>query len=419
MSPCRAGFIAALLVSLSFTIDAQDVLIRNATVHTLEQREPLLRTDVLVRSGRVAEIGRSLEVPQDVAVVDAAGKPVTPGVFGGVGGLGVGETVSGDSSLTLGAPQEPHFFAEFDVSLAFNPRSFTIPVARVEGITWTVLAPDAGGSFVAGQGGAVTLDGTVQATIANSRSLFIDLGSDATALSGGSRAGQWLLLEQAIAQTRKPTMSERAALLSSAGRAAFKTYLNGGRVVAQVDRAIDISQCVAFAKRAGFKLVILGGAEAWLVADELAVAGVPVILDPLQDLPGSFESLNARLDNAVLLQRAGVLIAFTVPNVAFDARKILQSAGNAVARGLDWYAALAAVTANPARIFGFSHLRGSIAVGKAGDLVLWSADPLEVTSVAEQVWIGGRAIEMRSRQSELRDRYLKQAAQSEVRGASK
>ncbi|MBL8271950.1 amidohydrolase family protein, partial [Steroidobacter sp.] len=370
-------------------------------------------------SGRIAAVGRSLAVPLGTHIVEAAGRPVTPGVFGGVGGLGIDETVTGDSRLTLGSPQEPQFVAEFDVTRAFNPRSFTIPIARVEGITWTMLAPDAGGSFVAGQGGAVTLDGTAQVAMANSRTLFIDLGADVAALSGGSRAGQLLLLEQAIAQTRKPSSSEQSELLSTAGRAAFRTYLDGGRVVAQVDRATDISQCIAFAQRVGFKLVIIGGAEAWLVADEMAAAGVPVILDPLQNLPGNFDSLNARLDNAALLQRAGVLIAFTVPNAAFDARKILQSAGNAVTQGLDWHSALTAVTANPARIFGVSHLRGSIAVGKVADLVLWSGDPLDVTSVAEQVWIGGRALEMRSRQSELRDRYLKLAEQRESLGVSK
>jgi imidazolonepropionase-like amidohydrolase len=132
-----------------------------------------------------------------------------------------------------------------------------------------------------------------------------------------------------------------------------------------------------------------------------------VLLDPLQNLPESFDTIGARLDNAALLHRAGVRIAFTQRGAeSHNARTIRHVAGNAVAHGLPWEAALAALTANPAEIFGIGAERGRIAVGQVADLVLWSGDPLEVTTVAEDVVIAGRASEMRSRQTELRDRYL-------------
>ena len=123
------------------------------------------------------------------------------------------------------------------------------------------------------------------------------------------------------------------------------------------------------------------------------------------NLPSSFDAIGSRLDNAALLHRAGVTLAFTQFGESANARKIRQLAGNAVAHGLPKNVALAAVTHTPAEIFGIDN-RGQIAVGEAADLVLWSGDPLEVTSVAEQVWIAGAAVEMRSRQTELRDRYL-------------
>jgi imidazolonepropionase-like amidohydrolase len=141
------------------------------------------------------------------------------------------------------------------------------------------------------------------------------------------------------------------------------------------------------------------------VAKELAQEGVPVILDPLTDLPGDFDRLGASLDNAARLQHAGVHIAFSNGD-SHNARLIRQLAGNAVAHGLPWDAALAAITSNPAEIMGLGATRGRIAVGQVADLVLWSADPLEVSTLADQVWIAGRAVEMRSRQTELRDRYL-------------
>jgi imidazolonepropionase-like amidohydrolase len=173
-----------------------------------------------------------------------------------------------------------------------------------------------------------------------------------------------------------------------------------------VARAAEIRRAIAFAKRNGMKPVIAGGAEAWVVADELARAKVPVLLDALENLPYTFDGIGARLDNAALLNRAGVRIAFTQFNESHNARKVRQLAGNAVAHGLPKDAALAALTAQPAEIFGLSGERGRIARGQVADLVLWSGDPLEVTSAADQVWIGGRAVEMRSRQTELRARYL-------------
>ncbi len=144
------------------------------------------------------------------------------------------------------------------------------------------------------------------------------------------------------------------------------------------------------------------------MAKALARANAPVILNSLLDLPSDFDHLSSRLDNAARLQRAGVVIAFSSGDT-HNARTIRQLAGNAVAHGLPWDAALAAVTTNPAEIFGQGSVRGRIEKGQVADLVLWNGDPLEVTSAADQVWIGGRAIEMRSRQTELRDRYLRQA----------
>jgi imidazolonepropionase-like amidohydrolase len=272
-----------------------------------------------------------------------------------------------------------------------------------------MLAPGSaeGGTLLAGQGGAVTLDGRYDAVLANSRALFINLGGNSNALSAGSRGGQWMLLEQAIRETRTPSSQDEHLLLHPLGREALAKYLSGGRVVFGVARAADIRRAVAFAKRNGMKPVIAGGAEAWIVADELAREKVPVLLDALENLPYNFDDIGARLDNAALLHKAGVRIAFTQFNESHNARKVRQLAGNAVAHGLPKDAALAALTVQPAEIFGLAGERGRIARGQVADLVLWNGDPLEVTSAADQVWIGGRSVEMRSRQTELRDRYLK------------
>ena len=142
-----------------------------------------------------------------------------------------------------------------------------------------------------------------------------------------------------------------------------------------------------------------------MLADRLAEAGVPVLIDALENLPDSFDQLGARLDNAAILHAAGVTQAFTGEDT-HNARKLRQTAGNAVAHGLPYDAGLAAMTVNPALIFELPEGTGVLQIGSRADLVLWSDDPLDVTSVADQVVIAGQAIPMVSRQTLLRDRYL-------------
>lgn len=389
---------------------AQDLLIRGATVHSASSLGTLKNTDVLVRGGIIAAIGPATGTIPGATVIDANGRDLTPGLFGGLTNIGLEEisleSDTVDSTLNMKAPAwEQQWRPELDVTLAYNPRSTLIPVARIEGITWTMLAPDSGDSIVGGQGAAVTLDGRFDAMLPGSRSLFVVMGSSGAKNAGGTRAAEYMLLEQAIREARTQGPVGEAALLHPAGRETMARYLAGGRVVFQVDRAADIIGVMAFAQRNGMKPVISGGGEAWVVAQQLAQAGVPVIIDPIKDLPSDFDHLGATLNNAARLQRAGVRIAFSSGDT-HNARVIRQLAGNAVAHGLPWDSALAAITANPAEMLGLGATRGHIAVGQVADLVLWSGDPLEVTTLADQVWIAGQPIEMRSRQTELRDRYV-------------
>jgi imidazolonepropionase-like amidohydrolase len=385
---------------------ADTVLIRDARVHTMTSRGSL-EADILLQDGIVKAIGGSLGAPAGAEVIEARGRPVTPGLFGGLTQLGVREIdfepAAQDESLLIDALRP-----EFDVALAFNPASAALAVNAVEGVTFAHAAPVAAGSIIAGQGATIFLDGRDPAP---GRALIVNLGGDANALSHGSRAAQFMLLRQALDEVTSPgsVLPDDRRLLTPAGRGALMGLLSGkGPIVFDVDRAADIRNAIALIRVRGLRGVIFGGVEAWRVAPELAAHGIPVILDPFAALPVSLDGVGTTLENAARLNRAGVRIAFSLRDEAAaqnNSRRLRQAAGNAVAHGLPYDAALAAITRVPAEIFGVAGQVGALEVGRPADLVLWSGDPLEVTTVAEKVFMAGRAHSMRSRQTELRDRY--------------
>lgn len=408
-SRCRAWLgTTALLMLTALPLQAQDLLIRNATVHTATARGSLTNTDVLVQGGVIRAVGTGLSAPAGVPVVEAGGKPLTPALFGGITDIGIdevsGESTTVDSALKL--PDQP-LRPEFDVSLAYNPASVLIPVARLDGIGFTALGANSGGGFIAGQGGVVRLDGSADPI--GPLALYVRLGAPGAELTGTSRAAQWMLLEQMVSEARGRVPADSPhALLTPAGRATLARYLAGqGRIVVQVDRAADIRQLLRWAAREKVRIAIAGGAEAWRLAPQLAQARVPVFVDALGNLPTSFDQLGATLDNAARLHAAGVAVSFAQrDDASHNARKMRQLAGNAVANGLPWADGLAGLTRVPAQVLGVGDRIGTLEPGKLADLVLWDGDPLDVGHYAEQVWLGGRAMPMRSRQTELRDRYL-------------
>jgi imidazolonepropionase-like amidohydrolase len=409
----RAGFFSGVLaLCAAAAAPAATLFIHDATVHTQSAAGVRAHTDILIEEGRITALGNALTAPAGARTIEAQGRPVTPGLFGGLGHLGLEEIgiepSVDDFELKLGAMRP-----EFDVTPAFDTESVTLGVARVGGVTFAQLAPDAepgdaghGGSVIAGQGAVVRLDGSIDAH----RALFVYGGGDYSGLAGSSRAGLYLLLQQAVTEVRSPKLLAPgdARLLTPAGRQALGVYLGGGApVVFAAQRASDIQQVIALAQREHLHAAVRGGAEAWRVADELARARVAVILDPFDDLPDSFDKVGATLENAARLERAGVRIVFSFGDPQpHNIRKLRQGAGIAVAHGLPPEAALAALTRNPAELLGVADRNGSIERGRPADLVLWSGDPLEVTSLPQLVIIQGIEQSMRSRQSELRDRYL-------------
>jgi len=407
-----------IYISVSLALVAAPALadtyaITGGTVYTLGAAGKIEHGTVIVRDGKIMAVGADVAIPADAKRIDAGGKLVTPGIFDPLSQFGVDE-VDAVPQTNDGTLTSTRYTAAFDVTDAINPRSMLIPVNRIEGVTRAVVAPSSGNSVLAGRGAVIDLINTRGYVLKDPAALFVTLGEAGSKLAGGSRAGALLQLREAL-QDAKDYAANRAAY-DKAGRRAYslsredlealQPFVSGELpVVVSVDRANDIESTLKLAAEFHLKLVIAGGAEAWMVADELAKAKVPVIMNPQQDLPDRFESLGSTLENAARLQKAGVLIAFQSGN-SHNSRYVKQEAGNAVSYGLPWLEGLKAITVNGARIYGMDGVTGTLEPGKDADLVVWSGDPLEVTSFADAVFIRGRQVPMTSRQTELRDRYL-------------
>ena len=171
------------------------------------------------------------------------------------------------------------------------------------------------------------------------------------------------------------------------------------------NRRSDIENALRIAAEFRLRLAIYGGIEAWQMAPALAAAKVPVILEPLTDSP-AFDALGARLDNATLLREAGVTVAAAQTDAAHF-RDLRQAAGNQVRNGMSWDDALRTVTLAPAEVALVGDRYGSLDAGKVANVVVWSGDPLELSSRVEHLFIRGRTVPLVSRQTELLQRYRK------------
>jgi len=410
-----------LLVLIAGTAAAQTTAITGATVHTVGPDGTLENATIIIDGGRITDVGINVSIPANAEQIDASGKIITPGFFSPIGQIGLSEV--GAVAGTVDATQRgDDFAASFDVSDAFNPRSIVIAISRIDGITRAGITPRAGrpgddGSshVLSGLGSVVHLGDSPEHFVKHGAVVVANFGETGSSVAGGSRAAAVQVLRAALDdaidyQRNKEAYDRgdwREYSVSGSDLDALQRVLDrSAAMLFNVERASDISVVLSIAAEYNIRAIIAGGSEAWMVADHLAAANVPVILDGINNLPGNFERINARLDSASILVDAGVTVAFGASAQTHNARLLTQSAGISVANGLTWDQALAAITLAPAEIYGLDATIGSIEPGKDADLIIWSADPLELTSYPDQVYIQGAAVSMESRQTLLRDRYL-------------
>ena len=442
--------IAALVAAVAVPAAAQTIAITGGTVALGDGSEPIPGGVVIIRNGRIAAAGLNVGIPQDAQMVDARGKWVTPGIVAGFSRLGLTEIDLGGDGTTDDKANGGPFGAAIDIAPVVNPNSSTIPVNRADGVTRAVVAPNVAKSIFAGQGAVIDLGADMEPITRARLFQFVELGETGADTAGGSRASAYVLFRNALKEAselrryvpsissarlpgeesdrpivRNPNESSEYgpnarrsedALLTRFDAAALVPVLHGHQyLLVHVERARDILNVLNLKRDyPALKIVIVGASEGWLVADKIAASRVPVIASAVNDLPSSFEQLAATQSNVGRMRDAGVEVSIGMiddndTRFLFNER---QYAGNLVAlgnvpgaSGVRWGEALAMITSRPAQALGLGSDLGSLAPGRRADVVIWSGDPLQVSSNAETVFIDGVQQPMDSRQTKLRERY--------------
>ena len=391
---------------------AQTIAITGGTVYPVSGPK-VANATVLIRDGKIVAVGTGVTTPSGATRIDATGKWVTPGLIDGAGQLGLVE-IGAVPGTREGFLHGDTIAAAFNVAEGLNPASMLIPVTRIEGVTTALATPL--GNLVAGQAVLIDLAGnTIEEMLVKSPvGIVADLSESGKNEAGGSRAGVADRLRRAFRDAllyeRRRADFNRAQMPplpeSPPDLEALLPMLHGQEaLIANANRRSDIETALRLAREFKLKLVLAGAQEAWQIAAELARADVPVLVEPLDNIP-SYDALGVRYENAGLLAKAGVKIALLETDT-HNSRNLRQEAGNAVAYGMSWEQALRAVTLSPAEIFGVADRYGSLEAGKVANVVVWSGDPFEFTTGVEHVLIRGKEIPLKSRQTELLERYRK------------
>jgi imidazolonepropionase-like amidohydrolase len=402
---------AAAAATLTLGAGAQNIAITNAKVWTGTDAGTLENANIYISNGEISGLGVNFAPPSGTELIDAEGNWVTPGIFSAFSRTGIVEVGAEDSTNDTNAAGSP-FSVALRAADGFNPAATPVDVTRIEGVTRIAVAPSTGGSMIAGQGFLADTSGDADSISDDRAFVFIDLGEGGAGLAGGSRSAAWAALRGAFADARgypaRFMAHNEGDTLTRADAQAFGRAVRGQQLILiSAHRASDLRLVMDLKQEnPNLNLAIVGADEGWIVADELAAANIPVIVDPFQNLPASFSQLGATSKNAERLIAAGVPTAFSyLGDNGHQARLVLQSAGNAAANGVGFDDAMAAMTTVPAAIFGVDN-SGTIERGSTADLVIWDGDPLEITSAPVAVFIDGEVQSLESRQTKLRDRYL-------------
>ena len=392
-----------LIVLLSINVSANSILIKSGQIN--DGLGNSFIGDILIVDKKIVEVGKFLNY-SSAKIIEAKGKPVTPGLISPISNIGVVEI----NALDVTNDDSPDFFGPgFSVFNAFNPHSTLIPWNRSNGVTSSISSPGYSSQIFKGMGSFYLLDGDIDITGNADVAMYARLGA-----IGGSRAETIQIMESMFELALNKDELESEELLGTTFASSMDMQLQDiqalSRVVnreiplvLEVNRAIDILQALRLKNDYDLELVLMSVEEAPLVLDQILASGVSVIIDPMDNIPDSFDELASNIKLGGILSNAGIKVMFSTQR-SHNYHLMRQGAGNAVAHGMTYQAGISGMTSIVADVFNIQD-RGSIKEGYFADIVIWSEDPLEPSAYPTTVIINGSEISLETRASRLTERY--------------
>jgi len=394
-------------------INSESILIQNATIYDGKNNNAFVG-NVLVDGNKISRV--STANLRGDKIIDATGKILTPGIISTDTGIGIVEigalSVTRDDSSDL-------YKIGFSIYDAFNPNSVLIPWNRSNGITSTLTLPQNTDSPIGGLGSFFVLDSNLEITGIKDNVMIGRVGGS----GGESRSETFSIIEDllefasSIDSKNIESYQDAADLIDDSPiaetmelhprdlKALYRLINDDLPLIIKANRASDLLKLINIKEKYDLNLIIMGAQEAGLVANKIAESDIPLIINPINNIPESFDELAANIELAGNLERMGITLMFNAPR-SHNYHLIRQGAGVAVANGMSYEGALKAITLSPVEIFNLGN-RGQIAQGNLADLIIWDADPLEPSSIPEKVFINGKDIDLTSRMSRLTNRYTK------------
>ena len=412
MNYTKILFSAALIFNI-YIIEAQSIVIKNAMIYD-GINDNAFTGNILIEDGVIKKVSKSSI--QGDTIIDAEGKIVTPGFI--VSNTDIGIVEIGALSVTKD-DQSNIYSIGFSIHDAFNPNSTRIPWNRSNGITSAITLPRDTSSPIGGFGSFFTLNGSLQidslpdmvmigrigGSSSSSRSEMLALTDDILSFAS-SLDGKDMKSNADINEIINDSpLADYLELQSRDVKALYRLIDDKLPLIIKANRATDILKLLELKKKYNLNLIIMGAQEASLVAEQISSSNTPLIINPINNIPGSFDELASNINLSSRLEAEGIKLIFTSGG-GQNSHLVRQGAGIAVANGMSYGGAIRAMTSNVADSFNITG-RGVIKPGNIADLVIWEADPLEPSSMPEKVFINGVDIDLTTRSTRLRDRYIK------------
>ena len=406
-------YLATFLIIFANSISAEEVLITNANIYDGKSDEPFI-SNIYIKNGKIKNISNNLYDVENV--IDASNMIVTPGFIATDTEIGIVEI----GALSVTRDDRPSMYnIGFSVFDAFNPNSTLIPWNRANGITSAITLPKYSSSPIGGLGSFFDLDSNLNISGIKDMVMVGRVGGS----SSGSRAETFALIEDLLDlafsidsrviksnaeiikfMSEMPLVSHLDLQIRDI-HALYKLANTDLPLIIESNRASDILKLIDLKNKYNLNLVIMGAQEASLVVEQLKDSDIPLIVNPINNIPNSFDELASNINASARLEDAGITLMFNAPR-DHNYHLIRQGAGVAVANGMSYSGAIKALSSNVSKTFKLGQ-KGLIEEGASADLMIWDADPLEPSSMPIKVFINGIDTDLTTRSSRLRDRYTK------------